>query len=287
MRAQNTLLKPNVAYNTSKWPMANLELGGQMGYAPNYAEYVANAAYIARPLISVLLEAPKAFKYLPNSQNFVGALRALMELHSLSIEGLNAGLDIETGSSTPVGGGGQVQEDVTDVKEVLSTPTHKFRERKNLAVYHLMRTWITYFFMDPNTKIPRIATLAGNKPLDLLPDQTTATMLYIEPDITNTQVVQAWVCTNMFPKTGISDITGKRDLTTALEDKTYDIGFANITVNNEGTRDFAQEILDSLSIVGADPFKRASFINSIDSDVIATAKSFAAGIKDVADSQVR
>ena len=114
-------------------PMVDLKYGGQMGFAPELAEWVSNAAYVRRNLICILLEAPKGFQYLPNPDYWISTLRALVELHPLSIDGLNAGLEVEL-AQNPVGGAGQQQEDVTDVKETQSSPTFRWAEKYNMPI---------------------------------------------------------------------------------------------------------------------------------------------------------
>ena len=243
-------------------PMLDLAYGGMMGYTPELAEWVSNQAYIRKNVICLLIEAPTGFQKLSNPQVWVQTLRALVELHALSIDGLNAGLEVEF-ASNPVGGSGQVQEDFTDVKETLSNVTFKWAEKYGMPVANFFRGWITNLMMDPNSKIANMFTLEGaiTQPTDQLSDVTSATMLFIEPDPTFTSVVKAWLVTNMMPKS-TGEITGRRDLTQAAEPVTYDIAFTGITQFGNGVDLFAQDILDTISITGANPLNRPAFVSA-------------------------
>lgn len=285
-RIQQAILQAGQSYGQGRnAPMLDLQYGGQMGYAPDLTEWVSNQAYVKKNLICVLVEAPRGFQYLPNPESWTGTLRSLVELHALSIEGLQAGLEVEV-TETPVGGAGQMHEDFTDVKEARSQPVFKFSEKYGMPVANFLRGWITNLMMDPYTKVANVATLAGNKPTDMLADQYSATMLFIEPDPTHSKVVKAWLGTNMYPK-GTGEITGRRDLTTAAEATTYDINFTGIFQFGVGVDAFAQQVLTGMSLVGANPYNRKAFIEQISADVAAMRKGYGAGITDLAGNAVR
>jgi len=265
-------------------PMVDLQHGGQMGYSPDLAEWVSNQAYVRRNLICLLVEAPKGFSLLPNPESWIATLRSLVELHPLSIDGLNAGLEVEW-AQNPVGGGGQIQEDFTDVKEVQSSPVFRWGEKYGMPIATFFRGWITNLMMDPNTKYANVATLA-NKPTDLLSDMTAATMIFIEPDPTHTKVVKSWLVTNMMPK-GTGEIIGRRDVTQANETPTYDITFSGIAQFGVGVDQFAQQLLDGISLTGANPQLRPAFVNAITADILATKKGYANEVTAMAAAAIK
>ena len=262
---QALITKNDVAGDLTKGrkaPMMDLTYGGMMGLTPELAEWVSNQAYVRKNVICILIEAPTGFSQLPNPNVWVQTLRSLVELHALSIEGLNAGLEVEF-ASNPVGGSGQVQEDFTDVKETLSNVTFRWGEKYGMPVANFFRGWITNLMMDPNSKIANMFTLANTAgtPRDQLSDVTSATMLFIEPDPTFNAVVKSWLVTNMMPKS-TGEITGRRDLTQAAEPVTYDIAFTGITQFGNGVDLFAQKILDTISITAANPLNRPAFVQA-------------------------
>lgn len=284
-RLANALLASGQAYGAGhNAPMLDLQNGGQMGFAPDLTEWVSNAAYIRRNLFCLLVEAPKAFALLPNPDAWVATLRALVELHPLSIEGLNATLEVEL-SESPVGGAGEMQEDITDVKQSRSQVSFRFAEKYGMPVANFHSNWIRYLLMDPNSKYANIASL-GNAPTDMLPDQYAATMLFIEPDSTHTKVVKSWLGTNMFPKTS-GEITGRRDLTQAHEAPTYDIGYTGIYQFGLGVDAFAQMILDRISLAGANPYLRPAFVDDITQEVQSKKKSYGDNVQTLGAEALR
>lgn len=284
-RLSDAILANTTAYAKGHTaPMVDLQNGGQMGFSPDLAGWVSNQAYVRRNLICLLVEAPKGFNLLPDPNSWIATLRALVELHPLSIDGLNAGLEVEF-ASNPVGGAGQIQEDFTDVKETPSAPVFRWGEKYGMPVASFFRGWITNLMMDPNSKVANIATLA-NRPQDLLSDQTAATMIFIEPDPTFQFVVKSWLVTNMMPK-GTGEIVGRRDLTQAADATTYDISFTGIAQFGVGVDTFAQTLLSAIALTGANPQNRPAFVNAITSDILATKKSFAGNVAEQAAAAIK
>lgn len=285
-RVANAILQPGAAFGAGhQAPMVDLQFGGQMGYAPDLTEWVSNQAYVRRNLICLLVEAPKGFQLLPNPNYWISTLRALVELHPLSIEGLNAGLEVEA-AETPVGGAGEMQEDFVDVKRTRSQPTFRFGEKYGMPVANFFQGWITGLMMDPATKFATVATLSGNRPTDMLADMYSATMLFIEPDSTHSKVVKSWLGTNMWPK-NTGEITGRRDVTAANETPTYDIPFTGIFQYSLGVDAFAQKMLDQMSLTGANPYLRQAFIDSIQADITATKKGYQDNISALGQAAIR
>jgi hypothetical protein len=272
-------------------PMLDLQYGGQMGFTPNYTQWVSNQQYIRKNLICLLIEAPLGFQYLPNPDVWVGTLRALVELHAIRITGLNAHLTVDV-AETPVGGGGNMQQDVVDVKRERSVPQFSWNEKYGMPVTMFHQGWITNLLMDPDTKFANVATLASastsstnGPPTDMLADMYSATMIFIEPDPTHTRVVKSWLVTNMFPlSTG--DIVGSRDINAQNENLTVDITYAGIAQYGLGVDAFAQQLLTSISIAGANPYTENAFVTAIDQYVSGTTTGYQNEIQQIAAGQV-
>ena len=246
-------------------PMLDLTSGGQMGFSPDLTEWVSNQAYIRRNIFCLLLEAPRFFRFLQNPEKWTATLRALVELHPKTIEGLNAGLTVEV-VSTPVGGGGEEQDEFVDVKRARTQPVFTFDEKYGMPIQTFLREWITQGLMDPDSKVAGVGTLAGNRPTDMLADMYAMSCIFIEPDPTHRKVMKSWVTTNMFPK-GTGDIIGKRDLVSASEITTLNIEFTGVSQYNLGSNILAQRLLDNINISNANPYLRPAFINGIDPEV--------------------
>lgn len=259
----DSILNAGTAYSIHS-PSINLDYGAQQGYMPrigmvgldgkSYGEWISNHAYIRRNIIPVLLQQPKFFDLMPESDQFKSTFKALMEVHPLTIEGLQSGLTVET-DEHPVGAAGEQQEEVTNVTRARSQITYTFKERAGRSINKFLNMFIRYGMMDPDTKIPNIAKYisdmeeVGNM---YTPDFYTATMLFIEPDITGKVVTNAWLCTNMFPKSD-GEVIGKRDIRSAAEIPEYSIEFSSITMNNEGVLKLADSILSQLTVLNNIP----------------------------------
>jgi hypothetical protein len=261
------------AYNkdANSKPMLDLQYGGQQGWSPNLTEWVSNQAYVTRPLVCILLEAPKMFTVMPDSNKWIASLKSLFEEHARTIDGLTATLTVDT-DTHPVGGAGEEQDEVTNVTREKSQPKFTFIEKYGRPVQTLIDFWIRYGIMDPETKFALLGTMGNANVSDLLADWYSATCLFMEPDPIHKKVQKAWITTNMFPK-GTGDITAKRDLTSAQEILTLDIDFTGISQTGIGVVSFAQQILDNINITNADPFMRPSFIDGVSADVAAQANA--------------
>lgn len=284
-RITNAILDQKAYGRGSNQPMLDPTYGGQMGYAPNLVEWVSNQAYVRRNLIPVLLEAPRFFQNMPDPQKWVDTLKSLIELHCRTVEGLNATLTVEV-DSHPVGGAGEIQEEVIDTKRERSAPVFTFVEKYGMPIQTFLYNWITYGIMDPDTKFALANTLDGNnRPTDMLADQYSCSVLFMEPDPSHRKVVKSWICTNMFPK-GTGEITGKRDLTTAGEISTLSIEFTAITQFNLGTNLFAQSILDQINMTHANPYLRPAIIDKIAADVAASSQGYKTGVETLGSAAV-
>lgn len=264
-------------------PAVDLRFGGQNGYSTEHGEYVSSAAYVRKPLIPILIEAPKAMQYLPNPDKWVATLRALIELHPQSIDGLNATLTVDM-SSNPFGGSGLIQQDILNVKETPSAPVFHYVEKYGRSISRFLRAYITYLGMDPTTKFANLATLASAAgATDLLPDQYACTVLFIEPDPLMRKVVQSWLVTNMFPM-GTGDIVGSMDKTQDGATTNIEVPWSGIHQYGVGVDAFAQKVLSGMSIIGANPNLRQAFIQSIAPDIRSDMKGFASGVQSAANN---
>lgn len=283
-RVTDAILGQKAFGRGSNQPMLDAAFGGQMGYAPVLTEWVSNSAYVRKNVICVLLEAPRFFQYMPDPQKWIDTLKSLVELHARSIEGLNAGLTLEW-DSHPVGGAGELQDEVIDSKRTRTEPVFTFVEKYGMPIQTFLYNWITYGIMDPDTKFALANTLEGARPDDMLPDQYTASMLFMEPDPSHKRVVKSWVVTNMAPK-GTGEIVGKRDLTTAGEISNLTVDFTGIAQFNLGTNVFAQTILDKINMTNANPYLRPSLIEKIAPDVEASVKGYRTDVEQLGKTAV-
>lgn len=246
-------------------PMLDLKNGGQQGWSPNLTEWVSNQAYVSRPLVCIMLEAPRMFTAMPDSSKWIASLKALFELHARNIDGFSAGLKVDV-EEHPVGGAGEQQQEIVNVTRERSQPKFTFIEKYGRPIQTLIEYWVRYGMMDPETKFALLGTMNKADVKDLLADWYSATCMFIVPDPLHKRVDKAWLTTNMFPMS-TGDITAKRDLTASQEMLTLDIEFSGISQYGLGVNQFAQNLLDKINTLNADPFMSKPMLSAISPDV--------------------
>jgi len=280
-RLKDTILGGDKGYAQNvPAPMINLQHGGQMGSQPDIATYISNTPYVRKNIIALLIAAPLGFDDLDNGDLYRATLKALVELHAQSISGLNSQLDLSF-EEAPVGGAGEVQHTPSDSKRQTSSPSFVWVDKYGKPISYFFRDWITKLIMDPNTKFPTVVS-RGKPPTDLLPDYTGMTCLFFEPDPTHTKVLDAWLCTNMMPRSS-GAIEGSRDLNSAGQKNELNIEFTALTQTGYGVMAFAQKLLQEMNLSGLNPNLRDSAVKAIDEDV----KKGAAGYVEDLDTAAR
>lgn len=266
MRLNNAILTQKAHVKHSTVPAVDIRQGGQNGAMTDFRGFVSNASYIRKNIICILIEAPRGFRDLGDEEIWIGTLKSLVELHPRTIEGLNMTLQVNY-QENPVGGAGEMQHDWSNTTRQPSTPTFSWTEKYGLVINQFLEGWITGLLGDPITKYPTvIANSPDRRPRDLLPDYRSATMLFIEPDPTHTEVQRAWLCCNMMPRTG-GDAVGSRDLTSDGQLTEYSIEFTAMTQVGAGVNEFARRVLRSLDLNGMNPNLQQAFIQDISADV--------------------
>lgn len=282
-RVTDALLGGEAQAQGSNVDMVNLSFGGQFGIVNNLTEWVSNAAYVRRHIFPILVSQPSFFSSSVYSEKLTAQLRALIERHSMRIEGLNSTVDVEF-AETPVGGAGEMQEEVINTRRARSTPTHAYFEKYGRSIQNFLEWWITFGMMDPDSKIASVGTLA-NPPTDMLPDRYTMTVLYIEPDAIHGKVAKSWLCANMMPK-GTGEIIGTSDRTSAMSLLELSIEFTALTQRSYGVDYWAQQILNTVKITDANPYMRDAFIKEISADVEKANNGYGKSIEDVRNSSI-
>lgn len=283
-RIDNALMNGTAFGRDTTAPMTNLQYGGQFGWSPDLSQVLGNQAYVRRNLIPVVLEAPRFFQLMNDPARWVASFVSLIEKHCRTIEGYNAGLKASF-DDHPVGGGGEMQQEITDMKRDRSEPVFTFIEKYGRPVQTFLEYWMRYGMMDPETKYATVGTLAGGAPSDLLADWYTATILVFEPDPTHTKIEKAWITTNFAPMNN-GEVVGRRDLAAAGEMSTLAIPFTGISQYGLGVNVFAQQILDNIRMANANPFNKPAFLQSIHADVAAATENYKSSVENLGSSVV-
>jgi hypothetical protein len=282
-RLQNAILTGPFSAGYAS-PQLNLTLGGMNGYRADLSQFTNNSAYVQRPLVWLLLEAPVGFKYLPDPDYMTAALKALIELHPKTVTGFSRGLKADFVENA-VGGGGEMQYDITDMKREQTQIQATYIDKYNRPIQNFWEYYMEMLMLDPESKVPGISTLPGAKPTDLLPDMLTFSTLAFEPDPTFQYVLKAWVTTGIMPKV-TGDITGKRDIQNAMESGELSLDFTGTSASGLGPQLFAQSVLDSFNLSNANPNLAPSYISAIDADVAAQNVGFVNNVQTLAQTAV-
>lgn len=263
MRLTNAVTNKTFNDGTEERAMLDVRYGGQQGYMNNlgltdssgtYREWINNSAYVQRNVIPFVLQTPRFFQYMPEQDRLNETLISILESHVETYDGLQRGITLETDEHA-VGAAGEFQEEAVRATRARTTLSMTLREKQGKPFNRFLNMWITYGILDPDTQRPlatALDTYNGDVNDIWTPDQYTTTILFVEPDFAHRNVVEAWLCTNVFPKSD-GEVTGRRDLQAAGEMKVYSIELSSITVSNAEVRAFGQDMLNKLSVLKTDP----------------------------------
>lgn len=252
--------------NGGMTPIARLDLGTQDGLTTDYRIQNATTPYVKQNVLCFLLEAPAFFMYLKNGHQLVATLKALME-GSQKIDGLDGTIKAEYVEVTA--GAVEMQEAFSRTTRERSVPQHTWTERYGMAVTRFFQTWVMMGMGDPLTGVPGVVTLKSNEHLTaygqahtaytLMPENISATCLYVEPDPTHKYPVKAFLITNMMPKeTG--DWTAASDRTSSPDKQEIQVSFTGMQEINAGVDNLALHILHAINQTGTFSYDRRAYI---------------------------
>lgn len=265
----NDVLLGKVAYGAHvEHEVFDLAKGGQFGWSPVYSEWQSNQAYVPRNLICIVLRTPGFFKIFGSeADKWRLAYRNMFEVHARKWEGFNATLTAEF-ADHQFGGGGNIQEELVDMKRERSSPKLNLVEKRGAPFQTMLDVIMRYGGMDPETKFALTSTLPNFKQFEKeanLPSWYTGSAIWFEPDINHSTVLHAWVGTNLFPKTA-GQIDGVMDKTSGRSIRELDVEWTAITEYSRGAVKLAQALLNRIKITNADPYQRDHHLEDIEAD---------------------
>lgn len=233
----------------SNEPVLSLTKGGGVGgLVSDTNNYIQNALYLKRKLICVVLNTPLGFDLLPNPEMWHQSLKAIMEVHSKSITGIQSSLELEYAESQIAGDGGMIRE-ISNATRAQSTPAHVVQERRGKPVAKVIdEGWILNLLMDPLLKRPRVLALS-DEAIDLMPDKTSMTCLYFDTDHTFRYVSEAWLITDMRPENG-TVVEGTTDIAAGSEALEHTLSFNGFQMVGAHIKALAQRELDRINEAG-------------------------------------
>lgn len=281
MGANSALLNPN-GTGGYKAPVANAWVGGQNGVMTNPGLYVQNSTYVRRNIVAKVVNFPGFVDYMPDPSTWRVGIKTMFEVQS-KIDGLEKGLDANF-IEQEIGRTGKKQYDIDKVTEKQSDLTLSLTDKYGQPYKKLLTVWLRYGMDDPETGVPLISIINDNVP-DLLPDMYSATLLCFEPDPLHKYVQNAWLFTNVAPRSNGPD-TGNKDLTSNHQSSEMSIGLTSLQQTGFGVIDFAQRELDKLNRKGMNALSRKAFVEDIDDIVRETAGGYFNQADDFAKQQM-
>lgn len=249
--------------------MLDLAQAGPRQYAANIDNLAGNSPFVRRNVIPILIEAPRFFQFMDDPNTMVSALKQLIEVHTRTVTGLNRTLRVTSGE-VPTGGSGEVWQTPTNVTRERSNPVHTAPEIQGRSITNFIGTWINWGIADENTKVPLVVTQKNVQAKDYDATFYGMTVLYIEPDPTHTTVVNAILCTNMYP-TEQPSYESSMDLAGFGGDtEEVSIPFTATSDVSVGVRLLAQKILNDLDVRGLNPNDTQILLQDISADVKAS-----------------
>ena len=281
MRLTNAIDKKGYTADTTS-PVINIEDGNFEGYLPelakvvngqNYESWINGAAYLSRQIIPVVIRTPKAFDILAE-KDLGDRLKKIwinmVTTAPLTITGFNRTLTAET-TEHRIGAAGEMFDEFTKVTRARTVVTTTYNERMAKPYNKFLDFIIRYLILDPDTQSPLITTLqlvdgALDKGELYTNDYFTGTIMGIEADVINKNVVETYIVANFAPKSA-GESTARRDLGGSAEMAEYSIEWTGITTSGESARVYGQTTLDRMTIFKTSPDTAPLFINATEARV--------------------
>lgn len=160
-----TTLETRTVHNNGIWgsghsvPTASVNIVGQNGIGIEYRALDAAVPQVRQDVICVLLEAPRAFSYLPNPEYCYAAWKELFESLPETIEGLDQTIKTEMVQRNV--GATEVISTVGRTTRERSEPTHKYVDGLGYNISRFFDMYQLMLYADPVTGTPGIVTLVG------------------------------------------------------------------------------------------------------------------------------
>ena len=279
------LVEPKHSLSNGYTRAMDLSKGGQQGFVSDPAQWVSNSNYVRQRMIAVLIEAPGFMKYMDDGPSRINMLKSLIETMATNISGLTSKLDVSF-AETKVSNAGELHHTMTQVVRGVSVPAFTWPGKEGQAIFNFFNQWVIDLLADPETGHPGLVNKSAYQSAghpEFLPDAVSMTCLFFEPSKDLSRITNAWLVTNMMPKSS-GENEGKRAIGEGNETVEQAIEFTGTTQVGVRVTQMAQSYLDGLAKDGFRPTALASSYTSISSDVAASVESFNNKVQDVADA---
>lgn len=272
-----TLVEENSSRIRSRGRPLDLATGGQQGAMLVPHQWESSAAHVRQKIIPVLVSVPGAYRYLPETENWIASLKSMMELMPQSISGLN-GTESWEGQEVNTGHSGEKFTSVVHSTRTPSKPVYVWSEKYNWSIARFWSMHNRLLLQDPELGFPGITAIpeyinAGSP--ELLPRMTTFQMMFIEPDNTRSRAVNVWWCANMWGESG-GEVVGSSEIQAASEIPEHTIEFNSFSLwNSSPVVEAGNRYMDALKNEDMRPFDLRPFEEGIEADVAAAQTGYA------------
>jgi len=251
-----------------KVPSMDIGSGAQNGFMPRlggvsngkvYSEYVSAAPHIRNRIIAIPLSTPGFFSMVAQGADLRKLKKwwcDIMSVHCKSITGLQGKISLETAEVQLGPSGSLFLESGTKVTMERSQIVNAYDERLNKPFTDFFDWLVTSVEGHQHTQTPIIASIpevrALMKDRPWSPDLKTGTILYVELDLMNVNVIDAWLAGNIAPKNG-GDHEGGMDITASREAVTFDVPVTCLVETGDYINQYAQHVVDRMAVFTRNP----------------------------------
>ena len=270
---QSNILTPLLS-GEYRSPMTDLSINGQNGFMPIPMTFTSSGIYIQQPLRLFLIAAPRLFQYATNPQKEVDWLKNMIETYPIKVDGFDMTVTNEHGASTPIGNANEVLETITRSSRAASKPVLGYgADRINQSITRYWTEFSRIYLMDPDLQTPAICQnpnyIAAGSPV-ITPADQSFVVLAVEPDMTLTRPLKAWLSANWQVTDSIGELKGYKETAASLKSVDVDLTFTAYSQIGQAPLMFAYAILQSLNLQDLRPQELAGILNTMDANVAAS-----------------
>lgn len=225
--------------------VANLIQGAQLGIGAHLPMIDAATPAVFMPIVPIVTHSPTMFQGI---DYYDATLKALVERHAKSIEGIDFGYQLES-ASTPAGHDGQELHMPTNSKRTAVSPSFVWHEVTGNLVWNFIANWIR-MIKNPDTQASGLAALTSDT--TKIPPQLfsyfSMDVLFIQYDQTMQpgNIIDAFFITNMWPQeTGNA---GWKKQVGQSESPERTIPFHGVVQHNKNTKIIGRQVAQMLSL---------------------------------------
>ena len=244
--------------------VANIAVGGQLGLGSHLVNIDAATPLIMPPIVPIVMHMPTMFA---NIQYYAEVLKALVERHAKTIDGIDFGYTLET-EATPSGHDGQTLKIPTNARRGEVSPSMVFSELNGMLVWNFFKNWM-HMIKSPDTQAATLGGLTTNS--STIPPQTLSVfsmdVMFIQYDTTlrPENILDGYMIAGMYP-TDIGQGGFKREIgQSTMPERT--IAFTGIVQHNDATKQKAIDIAQLLALHSVNYRKAEPVVASIESQL--------------------